>query len=500
MKMLHLHPMLILASSLLQLVILVSRSHAAAGDVDLSFDPGAGANGSVSVVVLQPDGKVLIGGTFTAVNGLQRTNVARLNADGSVDPSFNPNGPLPYLAVSSLALQPDGKVLIAGQSFHHTVCDENGCYDYYISVVLRLHTDGSLDISFNPAAGGSGDDYGLSSSLALQSDGKVLVAGYFRDFNSMNRQGLVRLGTNGVLDTSFDTGAGFANFAGGIWSVSAQQDGKILIGGNFTYYFGTTNLSGLARLNADGSPDNGFNAHFGVRHYGNCGGDVCYSVAFPTAVKVQPDGKVLVGFQSEYYHCDPFEGGCLVSYTYGVTRLNANGSSDPSFVFTNVVNNVARLGYVKSLAVQPDGKIVVGSSAFNTVRIARLNANGSWDNSLSPSPGPDGGVNSVALQPDGKILIGGTFTTVNGELRPRVARLFGDALVPRPSLNIARSNTLVTLSWAVTGLDFQLQESTNLALANAWLPVGPSLVTNGAQISVTIPTSGERKFFRLKSQ
>ncbi|HEX5221711.1 MAG TPA: hypothetical protein VFZ59_19255 [Verrucomicrobiae bacterium] len=405
---------------------------------------------------------------------------------------------MPYRAVSSLALQPDGKVLIAGQAFHSTHCDENGCYDIYISVVLRLNTDGSLDISFNPAVGGSGDDPGLSSSLALQTDGKVLVAGYFRDFNGMNRQGLVRLGTNGVLDTSFNTGWGFASFGGGIWSVNTQPDGKILIGGNFTYYFGTTNLSGLARLNANGSLDTSFTSDFGVRHYGNCGGDVCYNVAFPTAVKVQPDGKVLVGFQSEYYHCDPFDGGCQISYAYGVTRLNANGSSDSSFVFTNVVNNAARLGYVKSIAVQPDGKIMIGSSGFNPVRVARLNANGSWDNSFDPGPGPSGGVNAVALQPDGKILIGGTFTAVTGTVRPRVARLYGDSIVP--SLGIARSNAFLIVSWPVTGLNFQLQESTNLALADAWSPVGQPIVTNGLQISVTAPSTAARKFFRLKSQ
>src|ERR1044071_2845975 len=111
---------IILASSLLlQLSTLCFQSHGAAGDVDLSFDPGSGVNGPVNAVVVQPDGKVIIGGSFTTVKGLQRFKVARLNADGSGDSSFDPGTSLAELNnvdwyVSSVVLQPDGKVLIGG--------------------------------------------------------------------------------------------------------------------------------------------------------------------------------------------------------------------------------------------------------------------------------------------------------------------------------------------------------------------------------------------------
>src|SRR6185369_12651203 len=104
---------IILAGSLLlQLSTLCFHSRGAAGDVDLSFDPGSGVNGTVKVVVVQPDGKVIIGGEFTTVKGLERRGIARLNADGSGDATFNANAEFIRNA-GSVALQTDGKVLVS---------------------------------------------------------------------------------------------------------------------------------------------------------------------------------------------------------------------------------------------------------------------------------------------------------------------------------------------------------------------------------------------------
>src|SRR6185369_7453984 len=112
--------------------------------------------------------------------------------------------------------------------------------------------------------------------------------------------------------------------------------------------------------------------------------------------------------------------------------------------------------------------------------------------------GADGWVRSIALQPDGKVLICGDFATINGVARPHVARLYGDSVAP--SLNIARSNAFVIVSWPVTGLNFQLQESTNLSLPNSWSSVAQTGATNGNQVTVTVPTTTGRKFFRLQAQ
>ena len=118
MKKLYSVRTIILAGSLLlQLNTLCFHSRGAAGDVDLSFDPGSGVNGTVNAVAVQPDGKVIIGGEFTTVKGLARSKVARLNADGSGDSSFNPGTePTTVWRLFRVALQSDGKVLVGHYS------------------------------------------------------------------------------------------------------------------------------------------------------------------------------------------------------------------------------------------------------------------------------------------------------------------------------------------------------------------------------------------------
>src|SRR6185369_3000938 len=99
---------------------------------------------------------------------------------------------------------------------------------------------------------------------------------------------------------------------------------------------------------------------------------------------------------------------------------------------------------------------------------------------------------------DGNVLISGDFLTVNGVARPHVARLYGNSVAP--SLSVARSNAFVIFSWPLTGLNFQLQETTNLSMSDFWSSVAQSAVTNTGQISVTVPTPVGRRFFRLKSE
>src|SRR6185503_5616954 len=135
-KLFSVRTIILAGSLLLQLSTLCFRSRGAAGDVDLSFDPGSGVNGKVNAAAVQPDGKVIIGGDFTMVKGLVRTNLARLNADGSGDGSFDPGGAFYslsfYRPVRAIALQPDGKMLIG--------------HDYGIG---RFNSNGSPDISFD---------------------------------------------------------------------------------------------------------------------------------------------------------------------------------------------------------------------------------------------------------------------------------------------------------------------------------------------------------------
>ena len=252
--------------------------------------------------------------------------------------------------------------------------------------------------------------------------------------------------------------------------MALQQDGKVLIG---IWGYG---YNQIARLNSDGSMDTTFNAGTGLNN-------------LPCSVVAQADGKVLIG---------GFFTAVNGTNRNGIARLNANGSLDSSFN-----PGTGTDGYVLSVALQPDGKVLIGGS-FTTVNgtnrsnIARLNANGSLDSTFNPGAGAHGIVRSIVLQADGNLLIGGDSTIVNGVARPHLARLYGDSIAP--SLNIARSNAFVILSWPVTGLNFQLQETTDLSLPNFWSPVAQAAVTNAGQISVTVPTTVGRKFFRLKSQ
>ena len=181
-------------SLLLQLGTLCYHSRGAAGDVDLSFDPGSGVNGAVNAFALQPDGKIIIGGVFTTVKGLARSKVARLNASGSGDAAFNP-GTGANDVVSSLALQADGKVLVGGDFTAINGTNRNR--------IARLNADGSLASSFSPVVAPNG-----IASIVLQSDGKALIGGGFTTINGTNRNGIAQLNTNGSLAGSFNPGTG----------------------------------------------------------------------------------------------------------------------------------------------------------------------------------------------------------------------------------------------------------------------------------------------------
>lgn len=203
---------------------------------------------------VQPDGRMLIGGNFTQVNGQPHSYIARLNADGSLDGSFAGSA---NNLVLTLALQPDGKIL-AGGSFGVL----SGQSHSYIG---RLNTNGSADGSFNSSA-----SYAVRT-LAIQPDNRILVGGQFQTLSGESRLQIGRLNSDGTADTSFNPGANHF-----VESFSLQTDGKILVSGLFTALGGPCNF--LGRLNADGSLDTNFNA--GVDGTVYC-------------VAVQPDGKVV---------------------------------------------------------------------------------------------------------------------------------------------------------------------------------------------------------------
>ncbi len=415
----------------------------AAGNLDGSFDTGVGFDGEVDAIALQADGKIVVGGFFYFMNGVARNRIARLNTDGSLDTSFDPGTGFDGNRVYALAIQPDGKIIVGGEF-------EN-CQGTAISRIARLNTNGSLDLTFSP---GPGITDGRVQAVAIQPDGKVVVGGYFFTFNGLPRYSLLRLNTNGSLDVSFNTGTLFTNAR--IRTLLLSPDGKIYAGGNLPVEPGG-NRPHLARLLADGDPDTSFHTNAGFNNY-------VYALA------LQPDGKLLVGggfttyqlislkqiarlfpngdidgsFQSQMGNTGEIDvmvlqpdGNLIVGGTFDecgltaqnkIARLLPDGNRDISFHARLTNEFVGFNGLARTIAIQPDGKLIIGGefNAFCNIPkrgIVRLLSDGGLDNTFDLGTGVDHNVHVVVLQPDGKIIIGGKFRFVNNVSRNRIARL-----------------------------------------------------------------------------
>ena len=424
----------------------------AAGDLDPSFNPSliqmtysAGSINKTVVerVVVQPDGKVLIAGNFTAVGKFTINKIARFNADGTVDTTFRPPAilPVPGLFIGTIyavALQTDGKILIGGD---------------FVTVggvsrpkIARLNSDGSLDLTF-----GSAEAYNLNgtvSDIKVGGDNKITFGGSFiyntpqnqkfhlaRVFadgtldTTLNPQGIIgsqnqvfeilllpgdktlislsgniiRLNANNTVEFSIPIGGVVERFA-------RQADGKILVGGSFNTFNGFPVSSGIVRLNTDDSIDTSFTPPSGIS---------------ANDIEILAGGKILVG------------GGFTVGTTKNVILLNSDGTVDNSLNYTGVQI------IVRDLGVQSDSKILVGGEATElgsggvASPLTRLNANGSLD-SMQIIVGNIGRINKIFIQPDGKILVGGFFTHAAGTLRNNLARFNADGtldLTFSPSLS-----------------------------------------------------------------
>jgi uncharacterized delta-60 repeat protein len=194
------------------------------GSLDMSF-AATDVDNSVAAIVVQTDGRIVIGGTFGQVGASPRNYIARLNADGTVDTAFDPNANLP---VKALAQQPDGKLLVG------CVFTEIGGQTR--NRVARLNADGTLDAAFDPDANGS------VGTLTLQPDGKLVVGGEFTTIGGQVRSYLARLNADGSLDAAFNP-----NPSHYILALPLQTDGKLVAGDGFTTIAGQSR-NNIARL------------------------------------------------------------------------------------------------------------------------------------------------------------------------------------------------------------------------------------------------------------
>ena len=297
----------------------------------------ADPNGLVNAVVLQPDGKILIGGSFESISfpAVTRNGIPHFNADGTLDTTFDPNATGGI--VTAIALQTDGKILIGG-SF--TTLSPNGGAAVTRNRIARLNADGTLDTAFDPNASST------VTSIVVQADGKIIVGGTFNGANSISgqtRNRIARLdGTTGSADLSFDPNANSL-----VRTIALQPDGKILVGGGFN---GTNSIGGqthnrIARL----------------------------------------DPRPALRIRS--------------------TRTRTARPMHSRY------RRMAR----SWLAALSAGTNSIGGQTRDY--LARLDATGSVD--LTFNPNPNGfGVYSLAVQADGKILVGGDFGSIGGQTRP----------------------------------------------------------------------------------
>ena len=283
------------------------------------------------------------------------------------------------------------------------------------------------NFEINAGFGGAGLNFGLYSfpiTIALQPDGKILAGGGFISYSGVTRNGIIRLNPNGTIDNTFNIGTGFSTLSGldignffDVYSIALQPDGKILAGGAFKIYSGVTR-NGIIRLNTGGTIDNTFNIGTG---FSGGTGSLSISGGTVSTIVLQPDGKILAG-------------GDFASYSgvtrNGIIRLNSDGTIDNTF---NIGSGFG--GFLYSIALQPDGKILAagGFASYNGSAsrnfIIRLNTGGTIDSTFdtgtftTPFSGFNSFVRTVTLQPDGKILAGGNFTSYSGVTSNNIIRL-----------------------------------------------------------------------------
>lgn len=444
------------------------------GTLDLSFNPaensflGNGPNGNVKTAVQQPDGKFIIGGSFTSYNGVNVNKIARINPDGSLDRSFTASvsGAASNTAgdLRTIVLQPDGKILIGGEFARVNNLDRPN--------FTRLNTNGTIDESFN--TGGAGTDGPVTACLILPND-SIVIGGRFKSYNGVDAKlGVAFLGMNGLNGPTANPSDAYYNNRS-ITDIKLQSDGKLLISGDIFYR--NNSVIGLARLNVNRTIDNtffdfrGFVKAMAIQTNGNilisgswtvANGQVSPGIArllptfgytdgtfnpgtgfsvnvpglnpeyriAPEKLYIQSDGKILAAGWFSTYNAQPV--GPLV-------RINADGTLDLSFNLSSEIPTY--IPYVS--VVKPEIFIPVGNNKFlfggyikgqnqnSREHLFLINANGSIDRTFNPRRGFNNRVFTTTVQPNGMMLAGGNFTAYNDTIARNFTRLMPDGSLDR---------------------------------------------------------------------
>jgi uncharacterized delta-60 repeat protein len=382
------------------------------GSVDLSFGSDSTVDNYLDALRVQPDGKVLISGEFSHVNGVARRYLARLDENGQPDLTFDAGLAAP---ARQFVLQPNGKILICGAF--------NSIDGVQRVKIGRLNADGSVDLSFKTPV--PNNAVFLINTMALRGDGKIYVAGAFNNYGGHPTTNIALLNPDGSLDTAFRCN-GTAAYFQGVTALALYPDvlnPQFVVAGSSSFLFGANTAENVrdkvARLDATtGEIDRTFNLTNAPVVFGN------YDVV--NQLEALPGGKILMGGVQTP----------VTNQFNGMLRLNANGTLDPTFHAGPVESTFAAGAQLAppafpAFARRPDGRIVaVGlfekiQGGKTHTNVIQLLADGSVDPSFTGDPGLNGQLNLVALQPDGRVLIAGSFTRVGGVPRQYLARLHG---------------------------------------------------------------------------
>ena len=335
----------------------------------------------VNAVAIQSDNKIVYGGLTRSSFTFSDFALVRCNFNGTLDTTFGEGGKVITSIENrskgnSIAIQSNGKILMGGSS------------DWYINLV-RYNSDGTLDTAFGTDGKVITDISGYYSekckSVAIQSDGKILIGGYAQqNSNDLSHFILLRYNNDGTLDSTFGTGGIVIGSAGKGNSMAIQSDGKILLGGSSDFSFA------LLRYNADGTLDGTF----------GLGGEVITAVGSSGeaySLSIQNDTKIVLGGYADA--------------SFALVRYNNDGTLDNSFGIGGKV--IGNTGKGNSMHIQGDGKIVIGGSSSSSFVIMRFNIDGTIDNTFGiggevhTAAGIPCEGKSLCIQSDGKIILGG---------------------------------------------------------------------------------------------
>jgi uncharacterized delta-60 repeat protein/uncharacterized repeat protein (TIGR01451 family) len=351
------------------------------GTVDGTLNLGTGLSDLVKTIAIQPDQKIILGGDFISYQSTYANRIVRINPNGSIDGTFQLPGA--YSIVEQLNVMPDSSIVFLGSNTSPAVP-----YSF-----VKLNADGTLNMATPVGVIGYSNWF---DQFKVLSSGKFVVIGQFDEFRGKDRGEIARLNSDFSLDGSFGPKPGFN---GEIQRTLVQPDGKIYVGKALyteseVNVYNDTFVKGLVRLEADGTLDTTFH--------------IADSLFVSVEIMArQADGKIVVGGMTKV-----FDGNSITNRN--VVRFNSDGTLDPSFipyVFTS--------WELHELLIQPDGKIILlgrlsvnnGSSFSN---ITRLNSDGTPDPTFIVGSGTDNVITAGTITNSGKIIIGGDFTSYNG--------------------------------------------------------------------------------------